>query len=48
MNKPYLDLYNLETKKAFRKYFKCEFERDKFARKLKYSYNLRIIDKGVE
>ena len=48
MNKPYLEIVNLETLKVFKKYFDTEFERDKFARKLKYSKKLQVISKGVE
>lgn len=39
----YLDLYNLDTKKAFRKYFKCENDKQKFINKLKYSKKLIIL-----
>lgn len=48
MNKSYLELYVIDTKKIFKKYFDTEFERDKFARKLRYSKNLKVISKGVE
>ena len=48
MNKLYLELYVIDTKKIFKKYFDTEFERDKFARKLRYSKNLKVINKGVE
>ena len=37
MNRPYLELYVIDTKKIFKKYFDTEFERDKFARKLRVS-----------
>lgn len=39
----YLDLYDLTTNKSFRKYFKCENDRIKFVKKLKYSKKLIII-----
>lgn len=48
MSRPYLELYVIDTKKIFKKYFDTEFERDKFARKLRYSKNLKVISKGVE
>ena len=48
MNKPYLEIYNLDTKKIFKKYFESEFERDKFKRKLRFSKKLVAISKGVE
>lgn len=48
MTRPYLEIYNIETKKIFKKYFDTEFERDKFARKLRYSKKLKVISKGVE
>jgi len=34
---------NRETKKQFTKYFDCEFEMDKFKRKLKYSKTMKNI-----
>ena len=46
--RPYLDLYNNKTERVFRKYFDTEFERDKFARKLKYSVSLQVLKKGEE
>lgn len=46
--KPYLELYVIDTKKVFKKYFETEFERDKFVRKLRYSKKLIAIRKGVE
>ena len=39
----YLDLLDITTKKTFRKYFKSEYERDKFKRKLKYSNKLMVL-----
>lgn len=42
----YLILYDLVNKKRFKKYFDTEFERDKFARKLKYSKRLVVLNKG--
>ena len=43
-----LKLLDLRTNKVFYKEFDTEFERDKFARKLRYSKNLKVISKGVE
>jgi len=42
----YLELIDLKTLKIFRKEFSCEWERDKFARKLKYSKKLKVIGRG--
>lgn len=39
----YLDLLDISTRKTFRKYFKSEYERDKFKRKLKYSTKLMVL-----
>lgn len=36
MNRLYLELYVIDTKKIFKKYFDTEFERDKFKRKLRF------------
>lgn len=44
--KVYLILYDLINNKRFKKYFNTEFERDKFARKLKYSKKLVVLNKG--
>lgn len=48
MNKLYLLLQDLTTKKQFFKYFETEFELDKFKRKLKYSKKLIIIEDSRE
>ena len=37
----YLELIDLKTMKTFKKYFETEYERDKFARKLRYSNYFR-------
>ena len=42
----YLELLDLKTMKTFKKYFKTEFERDKFIRKLKYSKRLKVLEIG--
>lgn len=41
--KIYLELLDLTTMKSFIKYFDCEYDRDKFERKLKYSKKLKVI-----
>lgn len=42
--KLYLVLYNRVNKSQFTKYFDCEYEMDKFKRKLKYSTKLFVIE----
>lgn len=39
-----LKLLNIKTMQIFKKEFNTEFERDKFARKLRYSKKLLIIN----
>lgn len=46
--KVYLILYDLVNKKRFKKYFETEFIRDKFARKLRYSKKLVVLNKGID
>lgn len=48
MNKLYLLLMDLTTKKQFFKYFDCEWDMDKFKRKLKFSRKLVIIEDSRE
>ena len=43
MNKLYLDLLNIETKKVFRKYFETEKAKNDFLLKLKYSNKLMVL-----
>ena len=43
MNELYLILLDVETNKEFKKTFPCEWEMDKFIRKLQYSKKLYII-----
>ena len=43
MNSVFLKLFDKSKKKTFIKYFDCEFDRDKFSRKLKYSKKLIIV-----
>lgn len=42
--KIYLMLYDLKTNKQFKKEFDCEFDRDKFKRKLRYSKKLIVLN----
>lgn len=44
----YLILYNSETNTQFKKYFKCEYDMDKFKRKLTYSFKLFVIKDSRE
>lgn len=39
----YLELIDLKTLKIFKKEFPTEWERDKFARKLRYSKKLKVV-----
>lgn len=48
MNKLYLLLQDINSKKQFFKSFNTEFEMDKFKRKLKYSKKLLIIEDSRE
>ena len=40
----YLVLYSRETKKQFTKYFKTEYDMDKFKNKLRFSKRLFVIE----
>lgn len=44
----YLELIDLKTMKIFKKYFKTEYERDKFVRKLKYSKKIKVVNKDYK
>ena len=44
--KIYLKLLDLKTMKTFKKYFKTEFERDKFIRKLRFSNKIKVLERG--
>lgn len=48
MNKLYLLLQTIDSKRQFFKYFNTEYEMDKFKRKLKYSKKLIIIEDSRE
>lgn len=43
-NKLWLLLQLVETGKQFIKYFECEYDMDKFKRKLKYSTKIMIVE----
>lgn len=40
----YLEIINLKTLKTFKKYFKTDYDRQKFLNKLKYSKKLKVIN----
>lgn len=42
----YLLLLNSDNNKSFKKYFDTEFERDKFAGRLRYSKKLTVLERG--
>ena len=44
MNNIYLELIDLTTMKSFKKYFKTEYDRQKFMNKIKYSKKLKVIN----
>ena len=46
--KLYLELLDVITNKTFKKYFKSEYDMDKFIKKLKYSKKLIIIEDSRE
>lgn len=43
MENLYLDLFNIKTRKQFRKYFNTLKEKNDFILKLKYSKNIMIL-----
>ncbi len=43
MNKIYLDLLDITTKKTFRKYFDTEKQKNDFLLKLKYSKKIMVL-----
>lgn len=45
-NKIFLIILDRVTNKEFTKYFRCEFDKEKFKRKLKFSKKLVIIDEN--
>ena len=45
-NNIYLRLYDIEKQKEFVKHFECEFDKDKFKRKLRYSRKIMIVDEN--
>ena len=44
----YLVLLDKKTMRQFRKYFNCEFDMDKFIRKLQYSNKLCVLKDSRE
>ena len=44
----YLIIYNVKTNTEFKKHFKCEFDMDKFIRKIKYVSDISIIEDSRE
>lgn len=48
MSKIYLVLYNIETNRRFVKYFDCEYDKDKFKRKVKFSKRIFIIEDSTD
>jgi len=43
----YLKLYDITTGKTFTKYFDCEFDKQKFKRKLKFSKKIFIRGESI-
>lgn len=43
----YLKLYDITTDKTFVKYFECEYDKQKFKRKLKFSKKLFIREENI-
>lgn len=44
----YLELIDLKTLKIFRKEFPSEWDRDKFAKKLRYSNKIKVVGGNYE
>ena len=44
----YLILFNWKYNKSWKKYFSCEFDMDKFIRKIKYVSDISIIEDSRE
>lgn len=47
-NNIYLILLDLQRMKEFRKYFRTEYEKDKFKKKLKYSKKIKVLEDSKE
>lgn len=43
MNTIWLEIYDITTKKSFKKYFACEYDKNKFKNKLRFSKKLIVI-----
>ena len=48
LNKIFLVLYNIETGRSFTKYFECEYDKDKFKRKIKFSKKIFVIEDSTD
>lgn len=46
--KIWADIFNTKTGKCFRKYFICEYDRDKYISRSKYFTNLYVYGWGVD
>ena len=46
--KIYLELFDKNTRKSFKKYFETEYEKDKFINKLRFSKKLVVIRDSIE
>jgi hypothetical protein len=46
--KIFVEIIDLKTMKIFKKYFKSEFERDKYIRKSKYFKNIKVLRRKDE
>jgi len=47
-NNIYLILLDLQRMKEFKKYFRTEYEKDKFKKKLKYSKKIKVLEDNKE
>ena len=48
MKNIYLVIYDYSTDKYFKKYFETEYEKDKFANKLRFSKKLVVVRDSME
>ncbi len=46
--KIFVEIIDLKTMKIFKKYFKSEFERDKYIRKSRYFKNIKVLRRKDE
>lgn len=47
-NNIYLILLDLQRMKEFKKYFRTEYEKDKFKKKLKFSKKIKVLEDSKE